>query len=389
MIRRRIHHELVERLAASPVVGLVGARQVGKTTLARLVARERPEGAVYLDLELFSDAAKLDNAETYLRLHDDRLVILDEAQRRPDLYPLIRALVDEDRRAGRFLLLGSASPDLKRQASESLAGRITYLELSPFTLSEVEPDPRNGPRLWNRGGFPPSYLAETDQIAVQWREDLIQTYLERDLASLGIRVPGSSLRRFWQMLAHSHGQLWNGARLATGLALREPTIRQYRDILEDTFMVRVLPPFHSNVGKRLVKAPKVYIRDSGLLHTLLRLDSLDDVLGHPILGASWEGWALEQVMASVPARWGKSFYRTHAGAEVDLVLEPGGGKPPIPVEFKYSVDPAPRRGFWTAIEDIGARTGVVVCQATERYPIRENVLALPANEVPRFDWLAI
>ena len=301
---------------------------MGKTTLARRIGAQRSGRVVYLDLELASDDAKLRLAESYLRSHATDLVIIDEIQRRGDLYPLIRALVDEDRRPGRFLLLGSASPDLKRQAAESLAGRITYLELAPLTLWEVGHDEGTAIRLWSRGGFPPSYLADGDELSVRWREDLIRTYLERDLAVLGFRVPAQQLRRFWQMLAHLHGQTWNGARLASSLGVGEPAVKHYRDILEDTFMLRVLPPYFANLGKRLVKSPKVYVRDSGLVHALLGLDSMEDVLGHPVAGASWEGWALEQVLAHVPERWQKTYFRTHAGAEVDLILERPGNAPP-------------------------------------------------------------
>ena len=383
MIERRLQSTVLDSLAKFPVVGLIGARQVGKTTLAHSIAARFP-GTIYLDLERPTDAAKLTEAELYLQQHARALVILDEVQRQPGLFPVIRALVDAERRPGRFLVLGSASPDLLRQSSESLAGRIIYHELPLLSLGEVEPTAENIRRLWGRGGFPASFLAATDRDSLQWREAFTQTYLERDIPALGIRVPAASLRRFWQMLAHAHGQLWNASKIAASLGVSAPSVRHYLDILQDTFMVRQLQPFHSNLKKRLVKSPKIYLRDSGILHALLRLERMDDVLGHPAAGASWEGWVIEQILAAVPASWRPWFYRTSAGAEIDLVLERPGQRPFIALEIKYAADAAPSRGFWSALSDLKGAQGLVVCPAEERYPLGKDVYALPVRELTQF-----
>lgn len=383
MIERRLQAEILNSLTKFPVVGLIGARQVGKTTLARHIAALFP-GAIYLDLERPTDAAKLTEAELYLEGTAHNLVILDEVQRQPGLFSVIRALVDADRRPGRFLVLGSASPDLLRQASQSLAGRIIYYELPPLSLGELEPTSENIRALWGRGGFPASFLAATDSDSFQWREAFTQTYLERDIPALGIRVPAATLRRFWQMLAHAHGQLWNAAKIAASLGVSAPSVRHYLDILEDTFMVRQLRPFYPNLKKRLVKSPKVYLRDSGILHALLRLERMDDVLGHPTAGASWEGWVIEQILSAVPDSWRPYFYRTSAGAEIDLVLERPGRQPFIAMEIKYAADASPSSGFWSALSDLGEAKGFVVCPTEERYPVGKDVYALPVRELTRF-----
>ncbi len=330
MLHRSCTPQILSLLAEFPAVGLIGARQVGKTTLAKMVATQFDPRAVHLDLERPSDLDKLIEPELYLRPYADRLVVLDEIQRRPDLFPVLRALIDERRRPGRFLVLGSASPDLMRQSSESLAGRIAYHELAPFSLPEVDRE-RFATRLWTRGGFPESFLAKTDEASFRWRQAFIQTHLERDLPGLGIRVPSTALRRFWLMLAHSHGQLWNGSQIASSLGVAAPTVRRYLDILQDTFMVRQLQPYHANLKKRLVKRPKVYLRDSGLLHALLGIMDFDALSGHPLVGASWEGWAIEQVLAIIPSHWHTYFYRTARGAEIDLLLFPQLHQPPIAI----------------------------------------------------------
>lgn len=381
MIRRHLIPALGQSMARFPVVALVGARQVGKTTLARALAQELGKPALYLDLERPSDLAKLAAPELYLEQHADKLVILDEIQRMPALFPLLRALVDSRRRNGRFLILGSASPDLVRNASESLAGRIVYHELPPFILAETGVAEKAWRKLWFRGGFPGSFLAKNEADAAAWREAFIQTHLERDIPQLGIRVPAAMLRRFWQMLAHVHGQLWNGSTIASGLGVSVPTVRHYLDILEDTFMLRQLQPYHANTRKRLVKTPKVYLRDSGLLHTLLLLNQPDELLGHPVVGASWEGWVIEQILALLPAGSQAFFYRTSAGAEVDLVIQRPGNKPLLAIEIKYAADPAPSRGFWNALEDLSVTKGYIVCPARERYPLAKNAWVWPVAEL--------
>lgn len=291
---------------------------MGKTTLARGLAQT---DAIFLDMERPADIAKVHDAETYLGSVSDKLVIIDEIQRKPDLFPILRVLIDQDRRPGRFLLLGSASPDLRRQAAESLAGRIDYLELAPFSLDEVGATPENQQKLLLRGGYPDSFLAASDKASLRWRQAFIRTFLEQDLPQLGIRIPAAQMQRFWQMLAHLHGQLWNASQIAGSLGLTPPTMRHYLDILADTFMVRSLQPYHVNLGKRLIKSPKIYLRDSGLLHALLGIETADDLYGHPVVGASWEGFVIEQLIGYIgDPSVEPAFYRTVAGAEIDLIL---------------------------------------------------------------------
>ena len=382
MIQRQLESKLDAAVGSFPVVGLVGARQTGKTTVAKMLAARLGAKSVYLDLERPSDLAKLGSPELYLEQHADKLVILDEIQRMPELFPLLRALVDDHRRNGRFLLLGSASPDLMRQSSESLAGRITYLELSPLHIGEL---PSGDPlRLWSRGGFPPSYLAQSDADSATWRESFVRTYLERDIPMLGIRVPSLTLGRFWQMLAHSHGQMWNGSKIAAGMGVSGTTTRHYLDILENTFIVRQLQPFFPNLKKRVMKSPKVYLRDSGLLHSLLGLRDMEDVLGHPTAGPSWEGWVIEQIIALAPRHWRPYYYRTASGAEIDLVLENPGQRTLMAFEIRLSTAPAPARGFWSALSDLDNAPGFIVCPVKERYPLAENAEVLPVRELDAF-----
>lgn len=378
MLKRDLEPLLLSSLRRFPIVALVGPRQVGKTTLARTVARKLGR-VVYLDLERPSDAAKLTDPELYLEPLAGRLVILDEIQRRPDLFPVLRSLVDAKRANGRFLILGSASPALSRQASESLAGRIVYHELAPFTIGEAAAGTRETRMtLWNRGGFPGSFLAPSNARSLAWREAFIETHLQRDLPALGVRIPATALRRFWEMLAHFHGQLWNASKIAASLGVTPPTAKHYLDTLQDTFMVRQLPPFAANLKKRLVKSPKVYLRDSGLLHALLRIGAIDDLLGHPIAGASWESWVIEQALAASGAHTGACFFRTVAGAEIDLVLERPRGKR-IALEIKLSSAPKPSRGFWSGIADLNPSAAYVVYPGKERYPLGQGVEALPVS----------
>jgi len=382
MIKRILENDVLVSLEQFPAVGIIGSRQVGKTTLAMMIAEGRSGKAVYLDLERPSDLAKLGDAELYLRSVADSLVIIDEVQRKPDLFPVIRSLIDEQRRAGRFLILGSASPALLKQSSESLAGRIVYHELKPFDVREVGTSPQTIDRLWNRGGYPESFLAESDSASLKWREAFIQTYLERDIPNLGLHIPAVTLRRFWLMLAHCQGQLWNASKIASSLGVDSKTVRRYLDVLDDTFMVRQLQPLHTNVKKRLVKSPKVHLRDSGLLHALFAIQTHEQLLGHPAAGASWEGWCMEQVLSAVPPNTNACFYRTSAGAEIDLVLRFPGG-PSVAVEAKFSLDPRPAKGFWSAIDDLQPARSFVVYPGAEFYPLGKDVWALPAAQVAR------
>ncbi len=380
MIPRHKAETLRARLDQFPAVALLGPRQAGKTTLAERIAEERP--SVYLDLEDAADREKLADAALYLSGHEDKLVILDEVQRMPELFQTLRGLIDKGRRrnlrAGRFLLLGSASIDLLRQSGETLAGRIAYVELSPFNVLEVDGDGRD--KLWIRGGFPDSFLAETDEASAIWRENFIRTYLERDIPQLGPRVPAETLRRFWTMLAHVQGGTLNAAQLARGLGVDGKTVARYLDLLVDLLLVRRLPPFHVNVGKRLVKSPKVYVRDSGVVHTLLGLDDREAVLGHPVAGGSWEGFVIENLLSAAPERTRACFYRTSAGAEIDLVLEMPGGKL-WAVEIKRGLAPKLDKGFHHAREDLKPERSFIVYSGDDRYPKANGVEAIGVTEL--------
>jgi uncharacterized protein len=386
-IRRSLYPQLLEGLQNFPVVGLVGPRQVGKTSLARQLAQELGPGAVMLDLERPSDLAKLTEPELFLEPLADRLVILDEVQLRPDLFPVLRSLVDAQRQPGRFLVLGSAAPALIQQSSETLAGRIEFLELSALTLAEVSThQPADADQstiattLWSRGGFPDSYLARSDAASIRWRDAFIRSYLERDIPQLGIRVSAATLRRFWLMLAHYHSQLWNASTIAGSLGTTAPSVRHYLDILESTFMVRVLQPYSANLGKRLVKSPKVYLRDSGLLHALLNLPDHNALLGHPVLGASWEGWVIEQILAQAPAGARPSFFRTASGNEIDLLLELPGGQLRA-IEIKHSAAPKLGRGFAEVLDALQLESGFVIALVSEPYPLSARAKVLPLSRM--------
>jgi predicted AAA+ superfamily ATPase len=383
MINRILNRDILKSLMHFPAVGLVGARQVGKTTLAQMIAKQWPEKTLYLDLERPTDYSTLSEPELFLTRHTDKLVIIDEIQLRSDLFPVLRNLIDMDRRPGRFLLLGSSSPDLMRQSGESLAGRIAYHELPPLLLSELSPDKMD--LLWMRGGFPDSFLAASDEVSIQWREDFIMTYLQRDLAFMGydIRIPVMKLRQFWQMLAHTHGQLINFSQLAMNMELSRQSIRKYLDILQETFMIRQLQPFHANVKKRLVKSPKIFIRDSGIFHTLMGINAFQELTGHSILGMSWEGFCIEQILNQLPRGWNAFFYRTQAGAEVDLVLQRRFGETPIFIEFKYSQSPKLTKGFGEAKADLHPKFSFVISPGTQSYPLGEFVEVLPLAEIDK------
>ena len=372
MLPRQLTETVRARLDLFPAVALLGPRQVGKTTLAEIIAAERP--SVYLDLEAFDAREKLADAPLFLDAHADRLVVLDEVQRMPELFATLRGLIDrgrrQGRRSGRFLLLGSASGDLLRQSGESLAGRIAYVELTPFHLPEVGEDAVE--TLWTRGGFPESFLAGSDRDSAIWRENFIRNYLERDIPRLGRRVSADTLRRLWTMLCHLQGGTLNIAGIARGLGLDGRTVAGYLDMLVDLLLVRRLPPFHANVGKRLVKAPKVYVRDSGIVHTLLRLDDRDAVLGHPVAGGSWEGFVLETLLAAAPERTAAWFYRTAAGAEIDLVLEMPDDEL-WAVEIKRARAPGLEKGFHHARQDLRPDRAFLVGSGPDRYPKADGV----------------
>lgn len=373
MIRRRLLADLGTALSEAAAVALLGPRQAGKTTLALEVAKKRP--SLYLDLESESDRAKLAEPELYLAQHDDKLVILDEIQRTPQLFSSLRGLIDKGRRSGRgtsrFLVLGSASIDLLKQSSESLAGRIRYLELGPLDAGEVGRERLDS--LWLRGGFPESLLAASDAASLRWRTDFIRTYLERDIPQLGPRIPAETLRRLWTMLAHQQGGLLNAAALARALAVDGKTIASYLDLLVDLLLVRRLAPWHANVRKRLVKSPKVYVRDSGLVHALLGIADREALLSHPVSGGSWEGLAIESLIAAAPADTDANFLRTAAGAEIDLLLKLPGQRKPWAIEIKRGLAPKLERGFQLACETVRPDRRLVVYGGTERFRLAEDV----------------
>ncbi|SDD57187.1 hypothetical protein SAMN04488104_103825 [Algoriphagus faecimaris] len=395
MIRRTLENKLIQSLKSIPVVVILGPRQVGKTTLALEFARPLLEKPVhYLDLELDSDLAKLDDPESYLQRFNNQLLVIDEVQRKADLFRIIRSLVDIRKRngekAGHFLLLGSASKDLLQQSSETLAGRIRYLELPPFTFQELYQDDHwgfNPEKLWFRGGFPDSYLAESDQESWNWRHDFITTYVEKDIPLFGPQVSATRMKRFWTMLAHFHSQQANLSDIGKSLEVSHTTARTYLDILQDFFMIRQLQPWAGNTKKRLVKSPKIYIRDSGLLHNLLRIHNFEQLFGHPILGASWEGFVAENILNSISNQWTASFYRSSNQTEIDLILEKGH-REVWAIEIKRSIAPSISSGFHKACEDIAATRKFVIYSGTERFQIKgmteviglKDFLALLENE---------
>ncbi len=361
-----------------PVVAIVGPRQVGKTTLAARVAREsRGVGSTFFDLESPADLARLD--DPLGALQDLRgLVVLDEVQRLPEVFPVLRVLADRPRRPARFLVLGIASPDLLRQSSESLAGRIAYHELSGFRLTEVGDG--NLGRLWLRGGFPRAYLAASNTRSMKWREEFIRAFLERDLPQLGIRIPSATLRRFWTMLAHYHGQIWNASELARSLDANYKTVQRYLDVLASTFVVRVLRPFHANIKKRQVKAPKVYVVDSGILHSLLGLANHRDLDGHPKVGASWEGFMLDQVCWNLGVPHDQTyFWSTHSGAEIDLLIV--RGRKLHGFEFKRSVSPAVTSSMHSALDELGLASMTIIHAGRETFTLRRGVRAVAASRL--------
>ena len=377
MYQRQSQQKLIQRLQQFPAVGLLGPRQVGKTTLAFAQKALYPD-ALYLDLELPSAQRQMDDPEAFLMAHAQQFVILDEVQRMPELFGILRGVIDQRRRmgqaSGQFLLLGSATGVLMQQSSESLAGRVAYVELPPLLAPEIftdQPSVADLNALWVRGGFPLSWLAPSDADSMTWREVFIATYLEKDIPALGPRIPATTLRRLWTMLAHHQGELLDLSKLAAALAISGQTVSRYIDLLCDLMLVRRLPAWHGNVGKRLIRSPKVYVRDSGLVHALLGLPNLDAVLGHPIAGSSWEGFVMEQLINAAPQAEA-SFYRTSNGAEVDLVLTFRNQQTWV-VEVKRSSAPTVSRGFYQAATDLGAVRKLLVAPVAQPYPLKDGI----------------
>lgn len=384
MLKRRLEVKLQNYLKQFPAVCLIGPRQVGKTTLARLYGQKfskKQKKAHYLDLENPRDFQKLtDDPVGYLENYQDRLIILDEVQLLPNLFKVLRGLIDErilkGKKAGHFLILGSASIELLKQSSESLAGRIAYLEMAPLDILEA---PKKAD-LWWRGGFPDSLLAVDDSASILWRDQFVKTYLERDIPLLGPRIPAETLRRFWTMLAHYQGSVLNAAQLARSLGVTGNTIAGYLDLLVDLLLVRRLEPYHPNIKKRLVKSPKVYLKDSGLVHSLLQIDSAESLLAHPIVGMSWEGYVIENILRVMPNHSKAYFYRTQTDVEIDLVLR-------LPknqiwaIEIKRTSAPKVERGFWQALEDIKPNKAFIVYPGNDRYPKTKNVEVIGLKEI--------
>lgn len=379
MITRDIQENLIRSLEQMPVVALLGPRQVGKTTLALTISGLFAKKSTYLDLESDTDLNKLTDAEAYLRRYENELLIIDEVHRKPDLFRVMRGIIDDRKRKGerngQFLLLGSASRELLQHSSESLAGRIRYLELSPFSLPEILTEEHrtfDTEKFWLRGGFPDSYLAADEEESWAWRQDFISTYMERDLPSMGVGIAPGQLKRFWKMIAHYHGNQVNFSELGRSLEFSHTTVKNYLDVLTDFYMIRQLSPWYGNLKKRLVKSPKIYLRDSGILHSLLNISDAESLLSHPSVGASWEGFVIENIIGVLDSRWLYTYYRTATQVEIDLVLQTPDNEV-WAIEIKRSSAPKPGRGFFEACNDIKASHKWVVNAQADRYPLPNGV----------------
>ncbi len=378
MYKREITKQIIKKLETNPAIAILGPRQIGKTTLALEIGKKRD--FIYLDLENPEDFQKLRDPKRYLDLHSDKLVIIDEIQRYPNLFMSLRGIIDARRREGkgngRFLVLGSASNDLLKQSSESLAGRISYLELSGLNPFEIESSHgKYFNQLWIRGGFPNSYSASSDIDSNEWRRNFIKTYLERDIPQLGSHIPATTLMRFWTMLAHSQGELLNASKLASSLGVKSVTINRYLDLMVDLLLVRRLEPWHGNVKKRLVKSPRVYVRDSGIVHTLLQISNYEHLLGNPVLGKSWEGFVIENIISTLPSNIHSFFYRTSAGAEIDLLLELGLNNY-WAIEIKSSKTPNIKKGFHIACEDLNVKRKFILYAGEDSFFLGNKTLMI-------------
>ena len=379
MFKRIAHQKIADHLQWSPAVGILGPRQIGKTTLAKTFAAQS-SNSIYLDLDTAQARARLVNPSAFFQANRHRLVILDEIQNQPELLSELRGEIDLDRRPGRFLLLGSASFKLLKQ-SQSLAGRLSLVDMSPLLLSEIYQTFNDTQTLWVRGGFPNSYLAKSVNASWDWRAALIRHFLNTDLPGLGITVEPQLMYRFWRMVAHLHGQMFNASSVATSLGISASSTGRYLDHLCDALMVRRLEPYFINLGKRLVKSPKVYVRDSGLLHSLLGIREVNDLLGHPSTGASWEGFVIEQIAAHLPEGALMSFYRTAAGAELDVIVEMGRRK--LGFEVKFSSSPKVTKGFWQACEDVGVDAAYIVAPVEAGWVVQDKVEVISALDIPK------
>ncbi len=382
-IPRRITSDIERKFKTTPAVAILGPRQCGKTTLAKRILSTLTS-SVYLDLERRADLNKLRDPDAFFDLNKDRLICLDEIQRVPELFPEMRSSIDRQDKPGQFLLLGSASPELLQQSSESLAGRISYVELAPFSLQELSPqriDLDLMRTLWRRGGFPRSYLVGDEDESWEWRRDFIRTFLQRDIPQLGIRIPQRRLERFWTMCAHIHGQLLNRSKLGASLGVSHHTINTYIDLLDQTFLLRVLEPYHANIKKRLIKSPKIFLRDTGLLHALLDIKSHNDLLGHPTYGSSWESFVIENTLTSSP-EWKPYFYRSAVGDEIDLLLRKGRQR--VAIEIKASTSPEVTSGFWRALNDLNVDKAIIVAPVESSYPYKGDIQVIPPQSVREY-----
>lgn len=369
-IKRYIENKLREYFEIFPVVALLGPRQCGKSTLAKHIIGENAD-FIYLDLERPSDLRKLDDPELFFQSNSNKKICIDEIQLRPDLFRVLRGIIDEKRVNGRILILGSASKDLLKQSAETLAGRIGYLELSPFMQAELLKNSYELNLHWLKGGFPDSYLQKSIKKSAIWRKNFIKTYIERDIPQLGLNIPALTSRRFLTLCAHNQGQILNSSKLGASLGVSYHTIQNYVDFLEQTFILRVLPSFEPNFKKRVIKSPKVYIRDTGILHSLLDIEDFNHLLGHPVFGFSWEGFAIENIL-SVLSDWEAFFYRTSSGNEIDLILKKGSRM--VAVEFKATTSPSLSKGFYMAIDELEIKESYVIAIVDEPYPIKNNVI---------------
>lgn len=365
MIERSLSSKILRDLEWSPIIGLIGSRQVGKTTLAKYIQLQIAKESIYLDLELDADRRKLEDAQSYLKLHENKCVIIDEVQIKPELFALLRALTDQKRVPGRFILLGSAAPHVVKLNTETLAGRISYHELSPFSYSEIKHQ-FNWQQHWLNGGFPIALLAQNTLIKRKWMTDFVETFIHRDLSRLGFTIATPMLRNLMMMIAHLHAEVLNVSSLGRSLGVTSPTVQKYLELLEGSFLIRRLPPYFQNIKKRLVKSPKIYIQDSGLLHHLLRINDEESLRGNPSLGASWEGYVIEQIIREAPEFSDFYFYRTHAGAEIDLVLLTASGDK-VAIEIKFSTAPKISKGFYEATGDLKPKSQFVIIPAGESY----------------------
>lgn len=382
MIPRFLYGNLLKSLARSPAVAILGPRQVGKTTLAKQIVLPLHRDTIYIDLERPSDQRKLEDPELFFRQQVGKLVIVDEIQRLPKLFQTLRGIIDDQRHTpheyGQFLLLGSASLDVVQGTSESLAGRISYLDLNVLTTLEV--GNKNMNALWLRGGFPKSFLSLSDQESIEWREDFISTYLERDIPALGARMPAETLRLLWTMLAHNQGQPTHIAGLASALGIGSATVKHYIHLLIDLLLLRALRPWSGNIGKRLVKTPKLYIRDSGLTHALLKISTANDLVGHPVVGSSWEGFVIENILSILPRHMVPFFYRTADGAEIDLLLEVNPTHR-IAIEVKRSLSPTISKGFYTACDTLGIKERYIVYPGDDNFLLPHHIQVISLSEI--------